>query len=754
MPSQKTGKDILLYLKNQIPVKADLYYNDGRNSYYDKTLSAYLASDYGFLWTIQDTQNTITSGQALDKSATYEYDIEIVNKDDSKIYNQNTKFVIRIYPNRYKNLLIRCDEYLKVLINNKAINNYWHSAFDPAFGISSSTWDKTALPGGDKKVWKKPEGKVPLIRSLYNNLNQKKPIYIKYDLNYEKNAFTSGRFSQIAGAIDGDIGGLGASTSGAIKDSVTQILTKSPSTLASMDVEKQGIEAYAYVGGITEKKSSFNIAEYWRINALNYSFLNSSLIADRCQETSRNRSSEFADGLFALDRGGVGLRDFGAFISKRYGINFSDEYRRLGMTDPNYTLDQKYGTKKKIGNSYPCGNNQLCWSWTEDRTRGFLDFWTYVNERMFFSSYNNATSYQSRDVEEIEYWEIDLIDPTEVSSVWGSSSTPIVIPSSPSTNSSVSSETRNTTGSTQTINPLLTSSVVPFDSRGVIPFDNYNSTTSATYPIQKFNISANRIIIYDKNNLRWDRLIGTDPAQLIIKSFPTIINYHRYNINTIGLIYNLEDSVKLGGTDDSLLIKQGISRFSTGSRVEVSGLTLSPTTTDPNGTYIKYTNSNGTTSAITLSFLLNNTYIHYVTRYQEYSTTKNKMVEKELIVLSNTKPNIDILPNYLDKTLMAGLTVNSQTFTVTDRRGSIFGPNPFATSSLINDDSINEIARFLGAGVGDTVKLTMFPVGLGQNIIVPLLTKSYTNLDRNNNQIRSEPILNAPNPLWYVDMEI
>lgn len=734
---QYTGKETLLYLKNQVPVYA-----------LGTEISSSLASDYGFLWTIQDSQSQITSGQALDRLATYDYDIEIVNKDDSKIYNQNTKFVIRIYPNRYKNLSIRCDEYFKILINNRAINTNYHSAFNPAFGISSSTWDKTALPGGDKKVWKKPElGKVPLIKNVYNNLNQQIPIYIKYNLNYGVNAFVQGNYSYVLGGLDGDTGSKGYSDS-FYKHGISQILKKSPSILASSDVQTQGIQMY--VNSITEKKSSFNIAEYWRINSLNYLFLNSLLILDRCQENSYNRYYQFADGLFTRGRGAEGLKDFGVFLSKKYGINFSTDYRRLGIDDPNYTINNKYGTKQQRAVSSPCGVNQLCWRWKEDNSVGFLDFWTHVDEKMFFSSYDNANSYVSRDVEEIEYWEVELVDPTELLSntpptAISPSQTPRPIQKSPVSQPD------------QTVNALLSSSVVPFDGRGMIPFNNYNSITSTTYTIQKFNNSANRITIYDQNNLRWDRLIGTDPAQLIIKSSPTIVNNQQYNINTIGLSYNLEDSVKLGGTDDSLLIKQGISRFSTGSRVEVNGLTLSPTTTDPNGTYIKYTNSNGTTSAITLQFLLNNTYIHHVARYKEYSTAKNKMVEKELIVLSNTKPNINILPSYLDQTLISktGLTVNSKTFTVGIRRGSLFGPNPFHYASLINDDSLNEAARFLGAGVGDTVKLTMFPVGLANYIIAPNFNNSYTNLDRNQNEIRSDRIYpNVYDSLWYVDMEI
>jgi hypothetical protein len=736
---QHTGKENLLYLKNQVPVYA-----------LSTEVSSYLASDYGFLWTIQDSQSQITSGQALDISRTYDYDIEIVNKDDSKTYNQNTKFVIRIYPNRYKNLSIRCDEYLKILLNNKAINNYYFSAFDTAFGISSSTWDKTALPGGDKKVWKKPElGKVPLIKNVYNNLNQQTPIYIKYNLNYGVNAFIQGDYSYVLGGIDGDVGSKGYSNS-FYKDRIKQILTKSPTTLASSDVQTQGIQMY--VNSITAKKSSFNIAEYWRVNALNYLFLNSSLILGRCQEDSYNIRGDFRDGLFALDRGGVGLRDLGVFLSKKYGINFYTEYKRLGIADPNYTFDKKYGTTHKFPVSYPCGTGKLCWEWREENRPGYgsLDFWSYVNERMFFSSYNNANSYQSRDVEEIEYWELELVDPTELLS-----NTPqTVIPPS---QTSPPVQRNPVSPPAQTVNTLLTSSVVPFDGRGVIPFNNYNSTTSAIYFIQKFNSSANRITIYDQNNLRWDRLIGTDPADLIIRSFPTMVNNQQYNINTIGLSYNLEDSVKLGGTDDSLLIKEGISKFSTGSRVEVNGLTLSPTTTDPNGTYIKYTNSSGTTSAITLQFLLNNTYIHHVTRYKVYYPTRNKMVDKELIVLSNVKPNINILPSYLDQTLMlkTGLTVHSKTFTVGTRRGSLFGPNPFHYASLINDDSLNEAARFLGAGVGDTVKLTMFPVGLGSNIITTNFNDSHVNLDRNKNEIRSDAIWpNIYDSLWYVDMQI
>jgi len=728
MPSQKTGKEILSYIKTSYPMTNSA--NMAITSISTRSRQTKIVgSDYGWEWLLIDTKYQVTQGKALDYGGQNDYDIEIVSKDGSN--SPNSTYVIRIYPNRMKNLRIRCKELVSSFSASNVVNGNrcYYNLFD-SLGLKGNyggSWTQTNLPGKNNKRWEKPDlGSITLLKNLYPTINDltKNLIYIAVPL------FTEGNGSIGSGAIDywryraPDAAAPFAVDSQILKKSPLQISTGMNWRTSSYAADQPTIQMY--IKSIVEKTEPFNLAKYFQKNVVLENFLNIEAYTDYLEWRGPNAAGSINADNDILEGFQQFLKD-----NTKYSANKS---LAIGAPWPSYQNECKDSV------SIPC-------CLTPDV------FFNYVK-----SPYFQYTT--PRDVEEIAYWELELVDPTEISS------TPIIIPP-------------DTVVPIQKVNPILKSDLVPFDRRGILPFDNYDSTTSAIYNIQKFDNSQNLITIYhplsiyENQPYAWKRFIGTDPAQLVIKSVPTVAYNTNYNVNTIALIYSLDDSIQLGGTDDSLLTKQGYNRFGTGAMVEVSGLTLSPTVTDPTGQYIKYRTNNGEVKSVTLKSLLNNTYVHYVSRYKEYSTIKNKMVQKELIVLSNTAPNITMLPTYLDKSFFStnkltyavskdNVSVQTRIMTVSNiGYYPIYGTNPFTASSFVesaigamSDAQLSTIARYLGAGVLDDVNLTMFPVGMSNDIIVPNLNESI-NFDKDGFPITSLGIDNTKRELmWYVDMQM
>jgi hypothetical protein len=724
MASQKTGKEILSHIYNNYPIA----FSNGLRSYSGRPSQGNFASnEYGWQWYIQDAASggQASSGRAFDRYGNgSNIDIEIVTSDgvgqfNSRYYNDRSTYIIRIYPNRMKNLRYRCQELLRVLSENNMVNGV--SCFPGVFqqgggnGVGSGIWARTDLPGNNNKIWKKPDlGSIPLLSSLYNRIlagNSNPKITLSYP-QAEHVAFYNNQFQAYPTPDD--------------MHPVSQIERYSPKSIieSSKPFDNNGstLKIEMYVKSIIAKTEKINIAEYFGRNLMVSTFYDYNVGNDIVMYAKANNlyypSTDY-DVLSILESTNNNLR-FNKFL-EQYNYTVS---RSKAFVDWNKAYTKCPQLQNDNSNIFSC-----------------------LSSDMFFEKYNNPEDYTPRDVENIEYWELELIDPTELFA------TPTVIPSSSSTTSSSSNS--------QAVSTLLTSSVVPFDSSGMIPFDNYQSTTSTTYDLQKIveGGSTRTIAIYDKNNVRWDRYLAGDSSQLVFKSASTVVNNKTYNIVTAALIYDLDESKNYGGTDDSLKIKEGLSRFGTGSRIEMTNrrITVLPAGTNANSQYIRYTANNGTTMTTTLPSLLNNTYIHYVVRYKEYSSSKNKLVNKELIVFSNKKPDIETLSSYLDATLVSksGINIHSKTFTVGNSVSKIYGTNPFNASSLTSDVQLSTVARYLGAGVGDTVKLTIFPVGIGANIIVPNLKNEYVNLDRNQNQIISYGIdPDRRELLWYADMII
>ena len=723
MPSQKTGKEILSHIKTSYPINT-------RNSYpgFNQFLN-FVGSDYGWNWSINDptlsNQRMIGSSFDYDSTSTLSnnsIDIEITSRDG--LHKNNSIYIVKIYPNRMRNLRYRCQELLKVMSNNAIINgtSCAKGPYEPgASNVASSTWAFTTLPGGNNKIWKKPDlGSIPVLQSLYKNIANRPQVKIQYPVNNKTSIIYDSQFNS-------------KFSLNPIADSVhpiSQIERYSPKSVIEnkfiYDTMGVGLQFEMYIKNIVEKTEKINIAQYFGKNIV---------------------LSTFYDSVFGEE-----------LIKFLNGIKRSDyEYNGI-VNKPNhlarfneFLLGYKYALDK---NTYFSRAFEKC---PDVLGRNVSAIFSYINSDMFFEKYTNDNNYITRDVDTIEYWELELIDPTEYFS------TPIVVPSSSTTSSTVSPSTQNTSVSTQTVNTLLTSSVVPFDGSGRIPFEGYFSTTSATYVIDA-DVN-NSITLYDrKDNRSWKRCLGSYAGELIIKSVPTTVNNKTYNINTVALVYTLNDSIKFGGTNDSLLLKEGIVPFGYGSRVEINSLKLPSSPTDPNGLFFKYTDYNGRAQSISLRTLLNNTYVHYVTRYYDYDNIKNVILYKEMIVLSQRKPDISILPAYLDLNIKQtyGFDMQSIAFSVInvvrEKRVNISGWNPFSDIMFLNNRQyLDGVARYLGANYGDNVKLTIFPVGKATDLIrsqFPTVSGTGTR-DKNDNLITPINFNATKNPImWYVDMEI
>jgi hypothetical protein len=480
-------------------------------------------------------------------------------------------------------------------------------------------------------------------------------------------------------------------------DTAKQILSKSPQIVSDNTMTVNGIKMY--IKNITEKKSPINIARYVADNYAYREFGNPNYVWG--ERTNWWGYHTWMDAWDVKDKA-QGI--FSYWLSTNGQFSFHRE-SPSGPYIYNYSPSEP--NKQFI-------NTSLC-------PDGLKYQESQLDYSAFFLNYVSDKSKTPADVKEVEYWEIELVDPTVYVS------TPVIIPlSDTTTNKTVSPSTQNTSVSTQTVNTLLTSSIVPFDSDGKIPFDGYNSITSATYVIDA-DVN-NSITIYERTKNRpCKRYLGNYPGELIIKSVPTTVNNKVYNINTLALIYTLNDSVKFGGTDDSLLLKEGIVPFGYGSKVQIDNLKLfsSQSQTDTGGSFLKYTDYNGTTNTVSIKTLLNNTYVHYVTRYCNYDNNgSGKLLDKEMIVLSQIKPDISILPSYLNPQLkFNNFKTQSISFTVTNtglgRSAEVNGSNPFPDDviTLTDRNYINTIARYLGANYGDNVKLTIFPVGKAKDLI-------------------------------------
>lgn len=724
MPSQKTGKEILSHIKTSYPINT-------RNNYpeFNKFLN-FVGSDYGWNWSINDPtfNNQTMIGNAFDYDSTStlsnnSIDIEITSRDG--LHKSNSTYIVKIYPNRMRNLRLRCQELLKVLSNNGLINGQAcaKSPYEPgASNVTSSAWAFTNLPGGNNKIWKKPDlGSIPVLQSLYKNITNRPQVKIQYPVNnktsmiYDSKLNSKFSLNPIADSVH----------------PISQIERYSPKSVIEnkwiYDTMGSGLQIEMYIKSIVEKTEKVNIAQYFGKNIV---------------------LSAFYDHVF-----GEELIKFVKGISQSFYEYDSIVYQPNYLARFNtFVSDYKYALSRV---DWPRAFDKCPGKWKA--TLDISNIFSAITSDMFFEKYINDDNYTARDVDTIEYWELELIDPTEVFS------TPSVIPDSSSTSSPVSPTAQSTSGSTKTVNPLLTSSVVPFDGSGRIPFEGYFSTTSATYVIDA-DVN-NSITLYDrKDNRSWKRCLGSYAGELIIKSVPTTVNNKTYNINTVALVYTLNDSIKFGGTNDSLLLKEGIVPFGYGSRVEINSLKLPSSPTDPNGLFFKYTDYNGRAQSISLRTLLNNTYVHYVTRYYDYDNIKNVILYKEMIVLSQRKPDISILPAYLDLNIKQtyGFDMQSIAFSVInvvrEKRVNISGWNPFSDIMFLNNRRyLDGVARYLGANYGDNVKLTIFPVGKATDLIrsqFPTLSGTGTR-DKNDNLITPINFNATKNPImWYVDMEI
>lgn len=726
--TKQTAKQILSYLKNEIYAEV----SNSQTPYRD-----FVSDNYGWLWQIIDNQKEITIGQALDGSNTYDYDIEI-----SLNPNSAGSYILKIYPNRYKNLLIRSEEYRKILLDNNVLNNplVSVSAFGTNSNIGSDVWNRTSLPGGNKKIWKKPQlGQVPLLKNLYKNIDNllKEPVYIKYNLNKDINNFDNnyGFNSNISlsSQIKGQSSICNDCLSGSNED-IRQII-KLPDNTSSSTVSDIGIQMY--VKSIKQKSETINLVKYWSDNAWNYKYLNKNLGKYFDNGSTHFLDWKFYDGVLAYSQD---IDNFNAFLSKKYAIEF-------GSLNKFKSFDSKYGIKSKIKDTPSCSSTDgsCITNWIEDALNNKLEFWSFVNKDMFFESYIDENNYVSRDVETVEYWEIELIDPTEASEAY----------------------TAPNVDNTQEVATLLKSTVYACDNSGVIPFDNYQSNTALTIKLQKSinkNLPGYFRITDTESNRIFDRYIGygssvtnlgyTDHAELTIQTSSTIIQNKKYTINTATITYTIDDSIQLGGTDDMVYIRQGFNTFGLNSKIEARGITTTPSTTDPEGKYIKYINNHGQTIITTLDSFFNGLYVHYATQYKELREKDSKVVTKETIVLSNVSIDLLRISANIDQKI-SYVGPRTETFVVGDHQGKISGINPFTADSLVTSEQLNTISRYLGAGIGDLVELIIYPVGINTRLHTIKLDRDSDRKDRNSETIKSSAIPLVPSQtVFYVSMKI
>jgi hypothetical protein len=263
MPSKLTGKQILSHIYNNYPIRyASLSSSVPTNS------NRFAGKDYGWLWYIQDAapNGKASSGRAFDKDGNGpNIDIEIVTREGT--YDAFNRYIVKIYPNRMKNLRFRCQELLRVLSENNMVNG--NSCFPGVFekgggnSVGRSVWSRTDLPGGNNKIWKKPDlGSIPLLASLYPKIGSGDSPQIK--LSYPQAEEVRFHNKTLVQRTWDDA------------HPISQIERYSPMSIIEnnrpSDRDGYGLKIEMHVKNIVAKNERFDIAEYFGKNIIASTF--------------------------------------------------------------------------------------------------------------------------------------------------------------------------------------------------------------------------------------------------------------------------------------------------------------------------------------------------------------------------------------------------------------------------------------------------------------------------------------------------